>query len=334
MGKFTEQGKQFDIFSTEFPYKVVLLYGDRLAMDNGESTLFEQITYYCKAHGETYRIRNSFDKFFCDEYVLDESDLDNVEDVIGIGLDVEITVDDLDAMFGDWENFAKKLKPVNEDTIDALLDAVPELQEPMPDLTMEDKFKAEISYADLKKKLDKLHSANAKDVENALGALLYNLSLDKKSEKEDATKISGKYRRRIKQGEIWKVQFTRGVGHEVQDVRPALVISDNGRNAVLGTIMCLGIEGYPVVHTYNQVGFHRDSDVTYIGTERLNKEDSRVELSQVFTLDRARFIKKYGDIKPEKLNEVLVLFKKYYKLPNVFPEPIELDFGFDEPDEK
>lgn len=73
MGRFTEQGKEFELFSSEFPYKVKLLYGDRVVFDIGEP--YEQITYYCKAHGETYRIRNSFDKFFCDNYVLDESDL-------------------------------------------------------------------------------------------------------------------------------------------------------------------------------------------------------------------------------------------------------------------
>lgn len=333
MGKFTEQGKQFDIFSPEFPYKIKVLYGDKIVFDMGESNPFNQITYYLKAHGETYRIRLANDNFFCGKYELTDADIDELEDIIGIGIDVEITVDDLDEMFGDYESFAKKLKPVNADTIGDLYDEAPELDNSIFEAIMEDKFKAGVSYADLKKKLDTLHTANPKDVENALGALLYNLSLDKRSANEDATKISGKYRRRIKQGEIWKVQFTRGVGHEIQDVRPALVISDNGRNAVLGTIMCLGIEGYPVKHTYNQVGFHRDNDVTYVRTERLNKEDSRVELSQVFTLDRARFIKKYGDIKPEKLNEVLVLFKKYYKLPNT-SEVIELDFGFDEPDEE
>lgn len=332
MGRFTEQGKEFELFSSEFPYKVKLLYGDRVVFDIGEP--YEQITYYCKAHGETYRIRKSKNNFFCGKYILSDADLDDPEDVIGIGLDVEITVDDLDEMFGDWENFCKKLKPVNEDTIAELLEAVPELQEPMPDddveIIMEDAFRAGHSYDDLKKKLDALHTANPTDIENALGALLYNLALDKRSADEDANKVYGKYRKVIKQGEIWKVQFTRGVGHEIQDVRPALVISENRRNAILGTIMCLGIEGYPVNHADNQVGFHRDNDVTYVGTERLNKEDSRVELTQAFTLDRARFLKKYGTIKPEKLNEVLELFKKYNKLPNT-SEVIELDFGFDEP---
>lgn len=334
MGRFTEQGKEFELFGSEFPYKVKLLYGDRVVFDLGEP--YEQITYYCKAHGETYRIRKSKNSFFCGKYILSDADLDDPEEVIGIGLDVEITVDDLDEMFSEWENFCKKLKPVNEDTIGELLEEVPELQEPMPDddveIIMKDMFTAddEKTYEDLKSDLDKLHAVNPDDIKNALGALLYNLSLDKRSADEDATKIYGKYRKIIKQGEIWKVQFTRGVGHEIQDVRPALVISENRRNAILGTIMCLGIEGYPVKYTHNQVGFHRDNDVTYVGTERLNKEDSRVELTQAFTLDRARFLKKYGTIKPEKLNEVLELFKKYNKLPNT-SEVIELDFGFDEP---
>lgn len=330
MGKYTEQGKQFDIFSTEFPYKVILLYGDRLATDNGESTLFEQVTYYCKAHGETYRIRNSFDKFFCDNYVLDESDLDDIEDVIGIGLDVEITVDDLDAMFGDWENFAKKLKPVNEDTIDALLDAVPELQEPMPDLIMEDIHKAQMPYNKLLQKLNNLHTTNPTDTENALDAMLRNLAFDKKSNNEDATKVDGKYTKVINRGEIWKVHFTRGVGHEVQSVRPAIVISDNERNEKLGTILCIGIEGHKAVED-NQIALDKDNDVITTGAELgLTREDSRAELTQIFTLDRARFLSKRGELKPEKLNEILVQLKKLYQLPNVDSEPVEIEVNVDE----
>ena len=46
MGRFTEQGKQFEIFSLDFNYKVKLLYGDRMVIGMGEIKPFEQITYY------------------------------------------------------------------------------------------------------------------------------------------------------------------------------------------------------------------------------------------------------------------------------------------------
>lgn len=338
MGKYTEQGKQFDIFSTEFPYKVMLLYGDRLERNNGESTLFEQITYYCRAHGETYRIRNSVDKFFCDKYILDEADLDDMEDVIGVGLDVEITVDDLDEMFGDWENFCKKLKPVNTDTIFELLESVPELQAPMPDeldIVMEDVFVSSKKYDDLKKDLDKLYKKNPEDVKNALGALLRNLELDGHSAYEDSVKLGEYYKKIVRCGEVWFTEFTRGVGHEIQGNRPALVISSNNRNSKLGTVMCIAIEGYPVDphHKHTQIEIDKNKDVTYTGTGILTEPLSRVELTSVFTLDRARLKTKVGMLKPEKLDEVKVQFKKYYQLPNVAPEPIELDFGFEEDNE-
>lgn len=332
MGYYTEHGKQFDIFNPDFPYKVKLLYGFRYEYNykvDGESA--EEIVYICKAHGQTYMLYKSNYGFNCKKHTLNEMDIDEPREIIGIGLDVEITVDDLDAMFGDWENYAKKLKPVNDETMAELLEAVPELKEPL-DLTMEDVFvdTSGRSYEDMKKELDKLHAIDAKDIKNALGALLYNLSLDGRSKKEDATKVDGKYTRVIKHGEIWIVQFTRGVGHEIQGVRPALVISDNGRNARLGTIMCLAIEGYPATYTYNQVEIDKNNDVIYSGSEKLTKAVSRVELTEVMTLDRSRFLRKLGRLKPDKVNEVLTLFKKYYKLPNVLPEPVELDFGFDE----
>lgn len=334
MGKFTEQGKQFEIFSPDFPYKIKLLYGFRYEYGfEMEGEPAEEIVYFCRAHGQTYRIAKNNYSFFSGKYILDEVDIDDRRDIIGIGLDVEITVDDLDEMFGDWENFAKKLKPVNDETMAELLEAVPELKAPMPDLTMEHMHTTTKSYNDLKKELDALYASSPTDTANAIDALICNLKYDKKSKKEDATKVDGKYTKVIKRGEIWKIHNTRGVGHEVQSVRPAIVISDDDRNSKLGTIMCITLEGHAVFNPDNQVAIDKNADVIAVAGKELTSTDNRAELTQVFTLDRARFITKRGELKPEKLNEVLTQFKKYYKLPNVAPEPIELDFGFDEDEE-
>lgn len=322
MGYYAEKGKEFELFQGQ--YRIKLLFGDKLSYGEGDLKPF-QITYFCKSHEKIYRIRKSEDKFICGEYELDETDIDDIDDIIGIGAGLEITAEDLDLMFGDWEEFSKKLKPVTEENIDWLVKEVPQLNEP---IILEDIFKVGggVSYGSLKNQLDALHTADPSKVKNALGALIKNLELEKDSQNEDSTKlqveriIDGKkkktkeYTKVIKRGEIWRVQFTRGVGHELQSERPALVISTDKRNATLGTIMCLGIEGHEVIFEESQVGIEKE-DVVYIGTDEIDRE-SRVELTVCCTLDRARFLKKYGDLNPDKMQEVLEKFKKYYELPN------------------
>lgn len=318
MGYYAEKGKEYEPFNGK--YKIKLLFGDKLSYGEGDLKPF-QITYFCKSHEKIYRIRKSEDKFICGEYELDETDIDDIDDIIGIGAGLEITADDLDLMFGDWEEFSKKLKPVSEENIDWLAKEIPELKESMPDLIMEDIFRADskFSYDKLKQKLDALHRTNPDDVRNALGALLANLTLDKKSQLEDSTKVNGIYAKEIKKGEIWKINNTRGVGHEVQSIRPALVISNDKKNATLGAILCIAIEGHDIEehNADNQVRIDKNKDIIVKGTEKgLVKEISRLELTQVFTLDRARLLSKRCELTPDKLKEVLEKFKKYYELPD------------------
>lgn len=342
MGYYTETGKTFKLFKGEDGLgqfqRIKLLCGTRMVFPFGMEAekQLEILTYYVKVREQIYELVKFGDDFMCNEY--DEEKNSVPENIIGIG-NCDITVEDLDEMFGNWEEYVKKLKPATSENIEELVEKHPELESA---LVIENIFKAPDgkSYRDLKNLLDTLHTASPDDVRNALGALLENLEFDKLSRIEDATKIpktytiNGKtktipsYTREIKKGEVWRVQFTRGVGHEIQDKRPALVISDDIRNATLGSIMCLAFKGSPVnpKHKHNQIEVV-PSDIIYDGTEQLTKPKSRIELMNCYTLDRARFIDKYGELKPELFQTVLERFKKYYELPDDKIEPIEIDIN-------
>lgn len=337
MGRFTEEGKEFELFKNRYKVKLIMVKHIVLPFGLEMENKTEILAYYCKSHDAFYQLVKYDDDFHCWEFEGDEIFIP--ENVIGIGSGEEITVGDLDAMFSDWEEYVKKLKPATDENINKLLEEYPILDKPV---ILEDIFKVGggISYGNLKTQLDALHTAEPSKVKNALGALIKNLELEKDSQNEDATKIQverivdGKkkktkeYMKTIKRGEVWRVNFTRGVGHEIQDERPALVISTDSRNATLGTIMCLGIEGYEARHSNTQINIVPE-DITYAGQLELDR-NSRVELVECFTLDRARFSKKYGILNPDKMQEVLEKFKKYYELPDDRIEPIELVYDFDD----
>ena len=338
MGRYTEEGKQFELFKGKEGLgqlqKIKLLCGTRMAYPFGLelSRQLEILTYYVKVREQIYELVKFGDDFMCNEY--DEEKNSVPENIIGIG-NCDITVEDLDEMFGNWEEYAKKLKPATSENIDALVEKYPELESA---LVIENIFEAPagLTYDKLKNQLDALHTANPDDVRNALGALLRNLKLDGDSKAEDTTRtpedytIDGEvvsiptYTREIKRGEVWLVQFSRGVNHEIQSHRPALVISTDRRNATLGTIMCLAIHSGKVKYPASQVGIV-PSDVVYTGRKQLNRKKSRIELVDCCTLDRARFLEKFGDLNPDKMQEVLEKFKKYYELPDDRIEPIDLD---------
>lgn len=130
MGWYSEQGKNFEIFMPDYIYKVILLFGHvHSYYDDENDTEQLEITYFLKSHNKTYRIRKTDDnEFIFGNHVITELDVESFDDITGIGIDVEITVDDLDAMFNDWEKFAKnRLRPVNESTLNNLCEVAPHL---------------------------------------------------------------------------------------------------------------------------------------------------------------------------------------------------------------
>lgn len=179
-------------------------------------------------------------------------------------------------------------------------------------LDMEARFRAEESVEALLLKLKNVYDLDHNpDTQNALGACVKNLELSKKSEENLAHKRStGHFMERLNCGEIWKIEGTRGVGREGEGFRPVLIITNNKGCAKSPKITCIALYGYPAEDTSYQVEVNPATDVI---DNRLTKI-SRVEVSEIITVDRARFKKYMGKLKPEKYKDVLDTMGKLYEI--------------------
>lgn len=95
-----------------------------------------------------------------------------------------------------------------------------------------------------------------------------------------------------RRGEIWLVNFNPGRGSEQKGVRPALVVQNNVGNQYAATTIVAAItttiKPYPVTVVIRA----RTCGLPH---------DSMVNMAQVLTIDKARLIKKLGELTPELL---------------------------------
>ena len=95
-----------------------------------------------------------------------------------------------------------------------------------------------------------------------------------------------------RRGEVWLVDFSPGRGSEKKGLRPALVVQNDVGNQYATTTIVAAItttiKPYPVtvVIRARTCGLPRDS---------------MVNMAQVLTIDKARLVKKLGDLVPEQL---------------------------------
>ena len=93
-------------------------------------------------------------------------------------------------------------------------------------------------------------------------------------------------------GEVWLVDFHPGRGSEQKGVRPALIVQNDVGNQYAATTIVAAItttiKPYPVTVVIRA----RTCGLPH---------DSMVNMAQVLTIDKARLIKKLGEISPEQL---------------------------------
>lgn len=179
-------------------------------------------------------------------------------------------------------------------------------------LDMEHRFHAEESVEAMLNKLYKVFDLDHNpDTQDALGACVKNLELSKKSEENlEYKKAKGYFKERLNCGEIWKIEGTRGVGREGEGFRPVLIITNNKGCAKSPKITCIAMYGYPAEDVSYQVEVNPATDVT---DNRLTMI-SRIETTEIITVDRVRFKKYMGKLKPEKYKDVLDTMGKLYEI--------------------
>jgi mRNA interferase MazF len=98
-----------------------------------------------------------------------------------------------------------------------------------------------------------------------------------------------------KRGEVWMVNFNPGRDSEQQGIRPCLIIQNDIGNQFASTTIVAGItttlKKYPVTILIEE------------GKAGL-KKNSMVNLSQIFTIDKERLIKRLGKLEENKIQEV------------------------------
>jgi mRNA interferase MazF len=96
-------------------------------------------------------------------------------------------------------------------------------------------------------------------------------------------------------GEIWLVNFNPGRGSEQQGIRPALIIQNDLGNQYASTTIVIAITStikkYPVTVLLDH------------NTEGLDRP-SMANCAQLLTIDKARLIKKFGQVDEKKLKEI------------------------------
>ncbi|MFZ2958381.1 MAG: type II toxin-antitoxin system PemK/MazF family toxin [Candidatus Ozemobacteraceae bacterium] len=103
--------------------------------------------------------------------------------------------------------------------------------------------------------------------------------------------------KQILRGEIWLINFDPTVGAEIQKTRPGLVISSNS----LGILPLRLIA--PI--TAWKTDFENNIWHIRISPEKANglQKESAIDLIQIRSLDRERFIKRLGRVSGEILKE-------------------------------
>jgi mRNA interferase MazF len=101
--------------------------------------------------------------------------------------------------------------------------------------------------------------------------------------------------RHPRRGEVWLVDFSPGRGSEQKGLRPSLVVQNNVGNQYAATTIVAAvtttIKPYPVTVVIRA----RTCGLPH---------DSMVNTAQVLTIDKARLIKKLGELAPEQLAAV------------------------------
>lgn len=115
----------------------------------------------------------------------------------------------------------------------------------------------------------------------------------------------------VGRGEIYNFKITEGVGSELSDNHLCIIIQNTKGNIFGEKVNVMPIEGDGrSVNPNYQMAINND-DLLY---GHLDKNPSRIILTDIFTFDKARIGRKVGEIKPEKMNFINKAIKKQLEL--------------------
>jgi Growth inhibitor len=131
---------------------------------------------------------------------------------------------------------------------------------------------------------------------------LHHLSLENKKIKFDVANNPQKFHPiKPKRGEIYNTIITEGIGSELSGNHLAVIMQNKSGNIYAEKVNILPIEGDgSKVNPNYQVKLTNEDLIE----GKLNKDPSRIIITDITTIDKARLDIKVGTIKPEKMTEI------------------------------
>ena len=113
----------------------------------------------------------------------------------------------------------------------------------------------------------------------------------------------------IKRGEIFLTALDPVIGHEISKTRPAIIVSNNIGNRYSETVSIIPITSKNLLKIYPfEIYLPKKST-------QLNK-DSKAKADQIRTIDKARLIKKVGNLNKDliqRMNEAIRIHLGLYR---------------------
>ena len=102
----------------------------------------------------------------------------------------------------------------------------------------------------------------------------------------------------FKRGDVIKINFSPAIGHEIKDPHPALIIQNDIINKKAAVLIVAAISS-------EKPSTNKDRRYVFLkkGEAGLSK-DSFIHCGQIRTIDKARFISKYGNLSDDRMEEV------------------------------
>jgi mRNA interferase MazF len=95
----------------------------------------------------------------------------------------------------------------------------------------------------------------------------------------------------MKRGEVWLVSLDPTIGHEMQKIRPAIIVSPNELNTHLSTVVVIPLT---TGHSY-----------PFRVPTTLQGKEGVAAIDQIRTVDKRRLVKRLSVLKPDTAKAVL-----------------------------
>lgn len=113
-------------------------------------------------------------------------------------------------------------------------------------------------------------------------------------------------------GELYMADITTNAGSELSSRHPVIIISNDKGNKYTSKVIVVAIEGDGL---RINPAYQMQISTSDLSQGRLNKNPSRIILSEILTLDKSRLSQKIGTVKPDVMEDITYGIAKQLSIP-------------------